>query len=137
MYDRISEGNPAVFVDKSLFDEDGKPLYEMLGENVNETYIIDKMLNDLATIDNMFAEEIGIPNANTQKKERMITDEVNANNFETRSKCELWLDGLKHCMELSKKLFGAENTPSVDWRRELQTVDSDELQRDNRDTDNI
>ena len=119
MYDRISEGNPAVFIDKSLFDEDGKPLYEMLGENVKETYIIDKLLLDLSKIDDMFSTEIGIPNANTEKRERLIADEVNANNFETRSKCELWLDELAKCEELSRKVFGEENTPKVTWRNEL------------------
>lgn len=122
IYDTISEGNPAVFADKQLFDEDGKPLYEMIGENVKDFYIIDKLLLDLARIDDMFSQEVGIPNANTEKKERMIRDEVNANNFETKSKCELWLDCLKKSEELSLAVFGPENTPKVSWREELDTV---------------
>lgn len=40
----------------------------------------------------MFDTDIGIPNANTDKRERLITDEVNSNNAETLSKCALWLD---------------------------------------------
>ena len=122
LFDQVSEGNPAVFADKRLFDDDGKPLYEMIGEDVKSFYIIDQLLLDLARIDDMFSQEVGIPNANTEKKERMITDEVNANNFETKSKCELWLDMLKKSEKLSEQVFGAENTPRVTWRAELQTV---------------
>ena len=126
VYDQISEGNPAVFADSKLFDDDGKPLYEMIGEDINSFYIIDKLLLDLSKLDDMFSQEIGIPNANTEKKERMITDEVNANNFETKSKCELWLDNLHKCEKLSEKVFGAENTPRVSWREELEIEGGDD-----------
>ena len=79
---------------------------------------ISDLLSDLRKIEAMFATEVGIPNANTDKKERLITDEVNANNFETRSKCELWLEELKKGCEEANNMFGLDL--SVDWREDLQ-----------------
>ena len=118
MFDRISSGEPAVFIDKNLLDENGKPQWFTFSQNIKENYIVPDLLSDLRKIESMFATEVGIPNANTDKKERLITDEVNANNFETRSKCELWLEELqKGCKEASE-MFGIEL--SVDWREDLQ-----------------
>ena len=66
----------------------------------------------------MFDTEVGIPNANTDKRERLITDEVNANNFETKSKCALWLESLKQGCREANEMFGL--NLSVDWRKELR-----------------
>ena len=65
----------------------------------------------------MYDTDIGIPNANTDKKERLISDEVNANNYETMAKCSLWLEQLKEDIEKVKDMFGIEL--SVDWRKEV------------------
>ena len=65
-------------------------------------------------IEEMFDTYIGIPNANTDKRERLVTDEVNANNVETATRCELWLDSLKKGCQKVNDMFGL--TLSVDWR---------------------
>jgi hypothetical protein len=67
-------------------------------------------------IEAMFDTEIGIPNANTDKRERLVTDEVNSNNAETASKAELWLDELKTGCEKANKMFDLKL--SVDWRHD-------------------
>ena len=118
MFDEIQKGNPAVFIDKNLMDENGKPQWFTFSQNIKENYIVPDLLSDLRKIEAMFATEVGIPNANTDKKERLITDEVNANNFETRSKCELWLEELKKGCEETNAMFGTDL--SVDWREDLQ-----------------
>lgn len=118
MFDDIQKGNPAVFIDKNLMDENGKPQWFTFSQNIKENYIVPDLLSDLRKIEAMFATEVGIPNANTDKKERLITDEVNANNFETRSKCELWLEELKKGCEETNAMFGTDL--SVDWREDLQ-----------------
>ena len=67
-------------------------------------------------IERMFENEIGIPNTGgTEKKERLITDEVNANNVSTYSKAELWLENLKTGCEEANKKFDL--NLSVDWRK--------------------
>lgn len=118
MFDELQKGNPAVFVDKNLMDENGKPQWFTFSQNIKENYIVPELLSDLRKIEAMFATEVGIPNANTDKRERLITDEVNANNFETKSKCEVWLEQLQQGCKEANEMFGL--SMSVDWREDLQ-----------------
>lgn len=118
MFDQITSGNPAAFVDKTLFDENGQPRWFTFLNNLQANYVADRILSDMRTIENMFDTEIGIPNANTDKRERLITDEVNANNFETKSKCALWLESLKEGCKEANEMFGLDL--DVNWRQELR-----------------
>lgn len=107
MFDQVASGNPAVVIGKNMLkDIDGNPAWMPFTQNVKNTYIVTDLLNDLRTIRNQFLSDIGTPNANTQKRERLITDEVNANNAETRTKCELWLESIERGIAKTKKLFG-------------------------------
>lgn len=114
LYDSYASGQPAVVFDKKLLTDDGKLAWEMFSQNVGENYIAGDILSDMRKIEAMFDTDIGIPNANTDKRERLVTDEVNANNVETYSKCALWLESLKQGCEEVKNMFGVEL--SVDWR---------------------
>ena len=116
MYDKIASGDPAVVVDKNLFNDTGEPTWTPFQANLSQEYIADKILSDMRKIEAMFDTDVGIPNANTDKKERLVTDEVNANNVETATRCEFWLEELKKACEETKKMFGIEF--SVDWRVE-------------------
>ena len=118
MFDQVSTGEPAVFIDKNLMDENGKPAWFTFSQNLKENYIVPELLEDLRKIENDFATKIGIPNANTEKKERLIVDEVNSNNFETRAMCEVWLEELQASCKKANEMFGL--SMSVDWRDELQ-----------------
>ena len=114
LYDNIASGEPASFIDKTLFDENGNCNWKMFNQNLNANYITDKVLNDLRTIQNMYDTEIGIPNSNTSKKERMIVDEVNSNNFETQCLADTWLEELKKSCAQTNKMFGL--SLKIDWR---------------------
>ena len=114
MYDKISSGEPAVVVDKNLFSDTGEPTWTPFQANLQQEYIADKILADMRKIESMFCTDIGIPNANTDKKERLISSEVNANNVETSTRCELWLENLKKDCERTNNMFGI--SMSVDWR---------------------
>lgn len=118
LYDQIQGGNPAAFIDKDLLDDEGNLTVEFLNQNVGQNFIADKLLDAMRTIRCMFLTDIGIPNANTDKKERLITDEVNANNFETRSKASLWLRELKKGCSKASEMFGIDL--SVDWAKGLR-----------------
>ena len=118
LYDQFSGGEPAVFADKNLFDDEGNLRVTMFNQNVGENFITDRLLDTMRTIRCQFLTDIGIPNANTDKRERLITDEVNANNFETRAKCAVWLDELKKGCKQAREMFGIEL--SVDWRSDLK-----------------
>lgn len=123
MMDEISEGNPAVFIDKKLFQdaETGKPRWDMFEQNVGQNYITDRVLADLRKIRMMYLTDIGIPSANTDKKERLVTDEVNANNVETRSKGELWLETMRKGIDRINRKWDI--GLSVDWRFSDDTED--------------
>ena len=114
-FDAMSNGQPAVVVDKGLINSDGSPAWQVIQQHVKEDCIADKLLSDMRKIEAMFDTDIGIPNANTDKRERLITDEVNANNIETYSKCALWLEQLQKSCEKARAMFNIDL--SVDWRK--------------------
>lgn len=118
LYDQFASGEPAQFVNKDLFDDQGHLRMEMFTQDVGSSFIADKLLEILRQIRCMFLTAIGIPNANTDKKERLIVDEVNANNFETISNCVQWLEELQKGCRKARDMFGIEI--SVDWRDELK-----------------
>jgi hypothetical protein len=119
LYDKIASGEPAVVQDKKLLKPDGSPAWQAFEQNVGQNYIVDQILADLRKWEMMFDTAIGIPNANTDKKERLISDEVNANNTETSTKCELWLEELQKVCKKTEEMFGIKI--SVDWRVKPQT----------------
>lgn len=123
MYDKLSEGDPAVIIDKQLLDDNGQPNWFPFVQNMTQQYISDKILSDMRKIEAEFDTEIGIPNANTDKAERLITDEVNANNVETATRCELWLESIKKGVDKANSMYGL--SISVDWRVNPQTEISD------------
>ena len=114
MYDMLSDGDPAVVIDKQLLDDQGKPVWFPFTQNIKESYVVSDMLSDMRKIEAMFCTDIGIPNANVDKKERLITDEVNANNVETSSRCEMWLEEIRK--GLTKANAKYKLNLAVDWR---------------------
>lgn len=117
MFDLITDGEPAVIVDKKLFNDDGSPNWQLFTQNLKQTYLADQLISDLRKIEDEFNTRIGIPNANTDKRERLITDEVNANNVETETLPELWLDNIKRGIDQAEKLFPEiSGQIKADWR---------------------
>lgn len=96
MYDDVSKGNPAVFLKKgtrSLPSSNENSSFL----NVKNTYIGNDLLLTKKSIMNEFLTEIGINNANTDKRERLNSDEVNANNTEVRCTIMRYIDSLNEC----------------------------------------
>lgn len=116
MYDQIASGEPAVVMDSRLKNAaDGEETWKAFEQNVGGNYIVTNLLADLRKIEAMFDTEIGIPNANTDKRERLIQDEVNANNIETYSKCAMWLENLQDACKRVNDMFGL--SIAVRWRK--------------------
>lgn len=122
-YDSIASNETAVFIDRDLFDVDGNPQWMMFNQNLKQTYIAGDVLVDMSKWMDMFNTEIGIPNANTEKKERMLTDEVNANNVDTKSKAELWLESMRDGIDMANELYGL--NISVDFRFKEEGIEND------------
>lgn len=117
MFDDIASGTPAVFADRKLYHDDGTPAWTTFEQNVAQNYITGQLLEDLRRIENDFCTDVGIPNTNTAKRERMVVDEVNANNVETSATAELWLDTLNRGIKKIERTFPEmAGKIAVDWR---------------------
>lgn len=114
IYDQIAGGNPAVFGDSKLLRSDGSPNWAAFQQNLGQTFIAPEIIDTMHEIEARFDQQIGIPSANRDKKERLTTDEVNVNNVDTYSKCALWLESLQKGCDRVNAMFGI--GLSVDWR---------------------
>ena len=118
MYESITSGQPAVFLDKSLFNADGTVNWQLFEQNLKQEYIVSDVLSDMRKIEAEFDTKIGIPNANTDKRERLVTDEVNANNAETNALAAQWKTSLDESIDRVKEMFGEDVSKlKVSWRK--------------------
>lgn len=120
LFDRVAAGEPATVIDKNMLTNEGKPSWEAFSQNVGQNYITDRLLADMRKLEHEFDTEIGIPNANTDKKERLITDEVNSNNIETVSRSDMWLKMLQESCSKVNKMFNT--NLNVKWRYNINEV---------------
>lgn len=114
LYDVIHSGNPAVVVDNNLFDSEGKPIWEPFNQDVGSNYIVDKLLEAKEHLKDQLLTDLGIPTANTLKRERLITAEVQSNDKETAIMADMWLEHLKAECDNVNKMFDI--SMSVNWR---------------------
>lgn len=106
MYDDIAMGKPAVFVDEEL------GLASSNSRNLQYTpakdnFVCDKVQIEKRCIIEEFLTAIGVNNANTDKRERLNSDEVNSNNQECYVSTEVWRRNLKETVAQAKKIFPA------------------------------
>ena len=124
LFDRVASGEPAVFTDKVQRNEDGTLNWEMFNQDLKNVYITSDILSDMNKIIDMFDTMIGIPNANTDKRERLNTDEVNSNNVDTVSLADTWLENLKEGCKQAREMFGIDI--DVDYRfKEVKDIVTD------------
>lgn len=107
-YDEMSGGNPFVVLDKDLMLEDGGRPWEWFAQDLGSNFIGPEILADMRKIETMFDADIGLKNSNTDKKERLITAEVEANDDSTLSKSDVWLDNIKDGLKEIKNMFGVD-----------------------------
>lgn len=101
MYRDIDDGKPAVYVKKDDITQD-----DIYYNHVKETYIANDVQLLKQSIKNDFLTEVGLNNANTDKRERLIVDEVNANNDEVKANVQHWLDSISEGLKRANNLFG-------------------------------
>ena len=121
MYDQIAQGKPAVFVDEEL------GLASNSSRNLQYTpakdnFVCDKVQIEKRAIIEEFLTAIGVNNANTSKRERLNTDEVNSNNDECYVSTAVWRRNLKETSDRARKLF-----PNLDFSisiKDLSIIDN-------------
>ena len=102
IYDNIASGVPAVV--QRTGSKAGEGLH-LLTQNVGQNFIAGDVLEVLQKIQAAFRAEIGIPNIQNEKKERLITGEIARGDMFTRSKAQMWLDEMREGMRQAEKLF--------------------------------
>ena len=125
MYRDIDSGKPAVYAKKG----DGLTTDDIYYNHVRETYIANDVQLLKQSIKNDFLTEIGLNNANTDKRERLIVDEVNANNDEVQANVQHWIDNIREGLKRANALFG------LDLSVKLRKFDGEKRGGADNDTD--
>lgn len=120
LYDQISQGNPAVVVDKDLRNEDGTSNWDVFQQNLSGNYIVSDLLQDMRRIENEFCCKVGIPTMNTEKRERMSEAEITRNDVETESLIDGWIERLNDDISKANKMF-----PSLNMKVEKRWKDNE------------
>ena len=117
--DRISQGEPAVVIDEKIFKgvaggaaTDTAPWVEY-SRDVKNSYVGTELWNEHRTIMNEFDREVGIPTEGQEKKERMITDEIQVAQADSRCRLETWLEAMKPGFRMVKELYGIDCSASA------------------------
>lgn len=111
------DGNiPAIFANKDI-DLDGVKVL-----NFNTPFIADKLWEIKDKLWNEFLSTKGINNANTEKRERLITDEVNANNQLIDFQVDTLLNSRKKAVELINKKWNLNIEVKLRENKEEQEV---------------
>lgn len=88
LYDKISCGEPAVFMKDGINEE------QFFTMPAKQNFIADDVQLLKRKIVNEFLTEIGINNSNLDKRERLTDDEVNANDQEVIANIQCWIDNI-------------------------------------------
>ena len=126
LYKDIDEGKPAVYVKKDDITTD-----DILYNRVKESYIANDIQLLKQSIKNDFLTEVGLNNANTDKRERLIVDEVNANNTEIRANVQHWITTINEGLRRANSLF------DLNLSCTLRHFDEEERGGDNGKTENV
>ena len=100
-YKQFEDGVPVILMDKSTFSTDSVKAIK-----TEAPYIIDKLDNHKMNLWNEALTFLGISNANTEKRERLITDEVKANDQHVQLSGHTMLLTRQQAAVKINKLFG-------------------------------
>lgn len=135
MYDKITSGEPAVFPRKNQVNSENFLLF-----NVKQTFIADDIMLVRRKIVNDFLSDIGINNANLDKRERLNEQEVNANNEEVRFNVLNWMDTIQEGLNVANRLYNLKlevklrevTTESENIDQIVGTVDKNDFTKSDR-----
>lgn len=108
LYTKIMSGEPAVYWRRNNDNPLERQRTPVTTLPIKQNYIAGDMQDTKRSIVNEFLTAVGINNANTDKKERLITSEVAANDEELTCAVGLWQDNVNRTIEKVKALFGDE-----------------------------
>lgn len=116
LYKEFDGNAPFIFGDKNL------DLNSLRAISTNAPYVADKLYQLKTQIWNEALTYLGISNLNIQKKERMITDEVQRNQGGTIASRYSRLEARREAVDKINRMFGTDI--SVDYREDLQITNN-------------
>lgn len=126
MFDQISMGEPAVFVNGDAVNQEN-----FFFNNVRQNFVGQEIMQVKRMITNDFLTEIGIDNANLEKRERLVTDEVNANDEEIGNNVQHWLDNIRAGFQEANALYGLDLSVTLrKWGKDNELPKPDRLPED-------
>lgn len=135
-FDEINKGNPAVVYDHKYITTDLEnkedPFY-IFDRKVKENYILTNQLTDITTIMNNFDCEVGIPTIPFNKRERLITSEVESRQIDSTSRSIIWHDTLNSSIERVNNMFDINISCTLRYNIEKAGVNNDSEVNINRD----
>ena len=126
------DNEPVIYADK------GMETNEMSTLKTDAPIVFDKLQIQKTNVMNECLTFLGINNANTDKRERLVTNEVEANNEMIQINADVMLEVRKHACEEINKMFGL--NISVEKRTDLkidlnEDIDIDENKNINEEGD--
>ena len=118
LYKEFDGNAPFIFGDKNL------DLNSLRAISTNAPYVADKLYQLKTQIWNEALTYLGISNLNIQKKERMITDEVQRNQGGTIASRYSRLEARREAVDKINRMFGTDI--SVDYREDFQITNEDD-----------
>lgn len=120
-YATATQGEPLVILNRNIKDKlnNGEKLLEPFTSH-DTILSVDRLLTARRTIVNNFLTEIGIKNANFQKKERLITDEVNSNNEEVSSNITIAYNNIREGFEEYNEMTGSDLSIDLHYDYEVE-----------------
>lgn len=119
--DLVNAGEPAVVFRATKgagINGDDVPFHQVDLGNPKDRYITDQQLQDFATILNQFNTEIGIPTMPYEKKERMVTDEVNSKDVESQARITTWVNCFNSSAKIVNEHFGTHISAKINFADE-------------------
>lgn len=112
--DSILSGEPAVFINKELASPDMEKPWDVFAQDLKNNFIAPELLDAIDYLRREFRAEIGLPDSNQQKKERLITAEVESRNSSVKGRAQLWLDTINKHLDAANRMFGT--SMKMVWR---------------------
>lgn len=130
--ERIINGDDVIIDERVMRDKanpETPPWFEF-DQDLKKNYILGDLLDARRTTLVDFYREIGVRMLD-DKKERMLTAEVDAGNAETFIRSEVWIETLKDSCEKVNKMFDTSITPIIN-RPDMPSGDAEEVNTDVR-----
>ena len=132
LYDRMYQGEPAIFIDKEMLK--GEPENIMVIPTVTP-YLVDKLQIQKQEMERELLTFLGINNT-LEKKERLLVDETNSNNQFIKMASDIGFKQRQLACEQMNQMFGL-NVSVVETQDEFQqeVMDDGELYNGNQSVD--